>query len=386
MANVFQNTSLVVRDAAIEFHGALVAAALIPDKIETAFTNKKVGQTVNVKKRPIMTANRHTGSGAFTTSDIVEESVAVTIAHRSYVKHKLTAAERTYNIDDFTTQVTRPAMIALAQDVDLFLVHNCLIPGFARNVAGSEGSDPAALSDLAEAWKKLFDSKLDPKGSVGVLDSQAAANLLQLDSFISKDYGDEKPAGLRQAILAQIYNMNLYPSTTAATQELGDTAGTVLTNGAPVLGASTLAIDGFTDQTGSLWKGVRFTVAGDSTTYTVTSETSDNACTAGAVTVSITPVVTSDLVSAGDGAAVTFKTACKENVAFHPDAVARAIIAPEPFMAMPSDVAEFEGLSIRASFESTMNNDDTGDGDYVLFDCYVGANVLVPEGGVIIQA
>jgi len=386
MANTFNNTSLVVRDAAIEFHGALTAAALIPDKIQTAFTNKKVGQTVSVTKRPIMVAKRHYGTGAFSTSDITEESVDVKIAYRAYVKHKLTAAERTYEIDDFTVQVVRPAMISLAQDVDLFLIHNQLVPGFARNVAGTDGTDPAALADLAEAWKLLFDSKLDPKGSVGILDSQAAANLLQLDQFISRDYGEETTDGLRMAVFAQIYNMNLYPSTSAATQEQGDIAGTVLTNGVPVLAATELAIDGLTNVVSEIWKGARFKVAGDTTVYTIISETSDNVAAGGAVTVDIYPAVTADLVTAADGAAVTFQTALKENVVFHPDAVARAIIAPEPFMAMPSEVAEFEGLSIRASMESTMNNDDTGDGDYILFDTYVGANVIVPEGGIIMQA
>ena len=385
MANVFQNTDLVVRDAAIELHGALVAAALIPDKIETAFTTRKVGQTVNVTKRPIMTAKRHNGTGAFSTSDVTEVSVPVTIAYRSYVKHKLTAAEKTFEIDDFNTQVVRPAMVAIAQDIDLFLIHNILVPGFARNVAGAEGTDPSTLAHLAAGWKKMFDSKLDPRASVGILDSQAAANFLQLDQFVSKDYGDEKPNGLRQAILAMVYGTQMYPSNSADTQALGNTAGTVLTNGVPVLAATTLAIDGLTDQTAEMWKGTRFLVAGDTQVYTVTSETADNAAVAGAITLSIYPGVSADLVTAADGAALTFKTAAKENVLFHPDAVARAIIAPEPFSAMPSSVGKFEGLSIRTSLESTMNNDDTGDGDYILFDTYLGANVIVEKGGVILQ-
>ena len=385
MANVFQNTELVVRDAAIELHGALVAAALIPDKIEAAFTTRKVGQTVNVTKRPIMTANRHTGTGAFTTSDVTEVSVPVKIVFRSYVKHKLTAAEKTYDIDDFNIQVVRPAMVAIAQDIDLFLIHNILVPGFARNVAGTDGVDPSTLAHLAAGWKKMFDSKLDPKASVGILDSQAAANFLQLDQFISKDYGDERPNGLRQAILAQVYGTQMYPSNSAATQARGNIAGTVLTNGVPVLAATTLAIDGLTDQTSVIWKGARFSVAGDTQVYTIKSETADNVPAAGAVTVSIYPAVSADLVSAASGSAVTFETALKENVLFHPDAVARAIIAPEPFSAMPSSVGEFEGLSIRTSLESTMNNDDTGDGDYILFDTYLGANVIVEAGGVILQ-
>jgi len=381
MANTFQNTTLVARDAAIEFHGSLVAAGMIPDRIEQKFA-QRVGETVTVKKRPIMTANRHDGSGPFTTSDISEQSVDVSIAHRAYVKHKLTAQEMTFNVDDFTLQVVRPAMIALAQDVDLYLIHNILVPGFARNVAGTEGNSPSTLAHLAAAWKTMFESELAPAGSSGILNSTAAANFLQLQQFINRDYGEEKPRALRYAMFSQIYEMNLYASNQAATQDRGYVTGTVLTDGTPTLASSTLHVDGFTAATGTTKKGCRFTVAGDTTVYTLTADAtiSGNECD-----FSITPTVSADLVTAGDGAALTFKAACQENVIFHPDAVARALIAPVPQTGNPSSVGEFEGISLRVTRESTINNDDTGDGEYILFDVFVGGNVIVPEGGCLLQ-
>ena len=381
MSNVFENTSLVARDAAIELHGALTATALIPDKVEDSFA-QKVGDTVSVKKRPIMTANRHTGSGAFQTSDISEDAVDVEIQHRSYIKHKLTAQERTFEIDDFTLQVVRPAMLAIAQDVDLWFIHNVLIEGFARNVAGTEGTNPSTLAHLAAGWKTMFDSKLDPKGAKGIVNSTAAANFIQLDQFISKDYGDEKTQGLRYAILSVIYGLDLYPSTSAATQSRGYITGTVVTDGTPVLGASTLHVDGFSAATGTMTRGTRFTVAGDTEVYTLTAD----ATIAGSeVTLAITPVVTSDLVATDTDSSLTFKSAMTENVLFHPDAVARALVPPMPQSANPSSISDFEGVGIRVTLESTINNDDTGDGDYILFDVFVGGEVIVPEGGCILQ-
>ena len=91
------------------------------------------------------------------------------------------------------------------------------------------------------------------------------------------------------------------------------------------------------------------------------------------------------LRSPADNAAITFKTAFKQNVIFNPDAAAKVIIAPEPQWANPSSVGMFEGISIRTTFDSTLNDASTGDGDFVLFDAFIGGEVIEPKGGVIMQ-
>lgn len=378
MPNVFQNSSIVARDAAIELHGNLKAAGIMPGKHDQVFA-QKVGQSIDVKTRPIMSAGRHTGSGSFNVSDISESVVSVAIAHRSYVKHRLTAQEKTFNVDDFALQVTRPAMLALAQDVDLFLIHNVLAPGFARNVAGTDGANPSTLAHLAAVWKVLFDNKATNGMCTGLVNSTAAAAFLQLTQLTSKDYGDARTQALAQAIFSPVYGMDIYPVQSAATLDRGDIAGSVTVSGKTTVAATTIALKAFTAASGTVKKGARFTVAGDTTVYTVTA----NATIAGnAATVSVTPAVVAE---SGVDAAVTFKAALQENVIFNPDSTAKVLIAPEPQVANPSSVGVFEGISIRTTFESTINDATSGDAEFVLYDVFVGGTVLVPQGGALLQ-
>ncbi len=379
MPNVFELSSIVARDAAIELRSSLKAAGVMPGKHTQTFA-QKVGQKIDVKVRPLMTAKRHTGSGAFDTSDINEVSVPVEIAYRAYIKHKLTAQEKTFSVDDFALQVVRPAMIALAEDIDLFLVHSVLAPGFARNIAGTDGASPSTLAHLAAAWKVLFDNKATNGICTGLINSTAAGAFLQLAQLTSKDYGDERPRALANAMFSTVYNMDIYPVQSASVIDRGDIAGTVTTDGVIALAATSVGMKAFTAATGYIRRGTRFNIAGDTTVYTVTETTAIAANAAAAV-----PVYPAIAAQSGNDALITFKTAAQENVVFNPDATAKVIIAPEPQWGNPSSVGVFEGLSVRTTFESSINDATHGDGEWVLFDTFVGGQVLVPECGVLLQ-
>lgn len=379
MPNLFLNSAVVARDAAIELHGNLKAAGVMPGKHEQVFA-QKVGQSITVKTRPVMSAKRHYGTGAFSLSDITEGSANVAIGYRAYVKHKITAQEKTFNIDDFQLQVVRPAMVALAQDIDLFLTHSVLAPGFARFVAGTDGASPSSLAHLAAAWKILFDNKAANGMCTGLLNSTAAASFLQLTQLISKDYGDQRTQALAQALFSPIYNMDMYPVNSASAIDRGDIAGNVTTNGIVAAAATSLGMKAFTAGAGTINRGTRFTIAGDTTVYTVTATTAIAANAAAAI-----PVYPAIVATSGNDALITFKAAAQENVIFNPDATAKVVIAPEPQMSNLSSVGVFEGLSVRTTFESTINDSNTGDAEFVLFDAFVGGEVLVPEGGVLLQ-
>jgi len=379
MANTFIDPTLVARDAAIELHGSLMAAGLIPGKHDQKFASK-VGQTIKVKTRPVMSANRHTGSGAFTTSDVTESYTNLSIAHRVYVKHKLTAEERTFSVDDFATQVVRPAMLAMAQDIDLWLIANVLARGFARYLTGTDGTEASTLEHLAAAWQQMFDNKGLPEGKMaaGLLTSTTAANFLQLAAFVTNAQKAGDDSTLRTGIFSPVYNMRLWPVQSAGAHTRGDVAGTVLVKGGSQTGTS-LIVDGLSSATGTINKGTRFTAAGDTTVHTLTA---DATIASNEATLVFTPTLAA---SPADNAAVTFKTAFKQNVIFNPDAAAKVIIAPEPQWANPSSVGVFEGISIRTTFDSTLNDASTGDGDFVLFDAFIGGSVIEPKGGVIMQ-
>lgn len=392
MANILKYTSLVARDSAILLRKSLKAASVMPGEIVGRAFATKVGQEIEVKTRSMMTATRHYGSGPFTVSDISQPTTGVKIGYRAVVKHKLTAAEKTFELDDFTATVVQPAMIALAEDIDLFLTHGVLAPQFARHVTGTDGNDASTLEHIANAWQKMFELKNSGQ-FVGLLTPTTAAKFLQLQTLTSRDYADNL-ATIRQALFNPVYNMDFFPVQNCSSIARGDTGGgaAIQVSGTQAAGATALTITGITSVTGFLRVGTRFTIAGDTTVYTVIPATTAitmsalndiyDYAVAAPMTVNIYPALAAQATST---AVITIKAAAKENVIFAPDATAKVIIAPEPQIGNPSAVESFEGLSVRVTYESTINDVETGDAEYVQFDTYVGGKVLVPDCGLLMQ-
>lgn len=369
---------------------SLKAAMTMPGDIVGQPFATHVGQEIEVKTRPVMTALRHYGSGAFTPSDITETGAKVRIGHRCYLKHKLTAQEKTFNLDDFSLTVVQPAMQALAEDIDLYLTHGVLAPEFARHLVGTDGNQASTLAHIAAAWQKLFDNGNSGR-MTGLLTSTTAASFLQLQQLTSRDYQDNLGTVAR-ALFNPVYDIDFFPVQNASTIARGDVTGTVTVNTGALAGVTALAITGVTSVSGYLRVGTRFTIAGDTTVYTVIPATSaitptaDNGIWDYAVAAPMTINISPALAIAVSGSEVlTFKAAARENVIFNPAATAKVIIAPAKQEANPSSVESYEGLSVRVTFESSINDATYGDAEWVLFDTFVGGRVLVPNAGCLMQ-
>lgn len=384
MANVFQNPTFleeVASDAAILLSSNLTAANLIPRQIEGRLQTSKTGGSVNVRVFGADTANTQdhsSGTAALSTTDATETTVAVDARHYVYIRKKIDTLEKTHQVADITRELTMPAMIGIAEAVDQYLIRR-IAGGFAPNLTGTAGTAPSTLAHVGTARKKLNDNKAATSPRVGIIGTAAENSFLQLDAFTNADYGQNRPMALREATLGRLFGIDWYMSQNAGTFNQGDVAGTVLANGAGTAADTTVALDGFTASTGTVREGTRFTVAGDSTTYTVTADTAiaSNAVAA----MPVTPAV---VTGWADNAAVTFETAFTSDVIFNPQGVAGAIVAPSP-LAMASSVGSFDGLSVRVSFESTITDASSGAADYILYDVYVGGRVLKAANGVVMQ-
>lgn len=393
MANTFLTSDFVVnaaRDAAILLSANLVASNLVSRQIEGALRGAPTvgpsGGSVQVKVIAADTANTqdHTGTpSALTVTDVTESAVTVNCLHYVYIKKSLNVKEKTWELDDFTRKFTAPAMVGIANEVDQYLIRR-ITGGFARNLSGTAGTDPSTTSNILAARKVLQDNLVPVAPRVAILGTQAEASFLGIDQFTNRDYGEDGADALRRAALSTRYGVNWYVDQNVGTFVQGDVAGTVLTNGAGTVGASSLAVDGFDAATGTVREGTAFTVAGDSTRYVVTDDT---AIVSNAATLPIAPVASANIAAggtSGDNAAITFETPFTQDCVFHPGMVAGAIVAPQPLMSQ-SAVASFNGLSVRVSFESTISDGTVGSGDFVLYDVYCGGKVIRPEGGVIMQ-
>lgn len=394
MANTFLTSDFVfnaARDAALLLQANLVASNLMSREIESQLrgvpTVGPSGGSVKVKVIASDVANtqdhKNNAPSTLSVTDVTESSVDIDCLTYKYVKKTLNTKEKTWELDDFARKFTAPAVVGLANSIDQFMIAR-MAGGFASNMSGTEGTAASTVAHILAARKVMQDNLVPLAPRVAILGTTVEASFLAIDQFTNRDYGEDGADALRRAALSTRYGINWYVDQNAGGDfDQGDIAGTVLTNGAGTPGASTLAVDGFTAGTGYVREGTRFTVAGDSTVYTTTD---DAVISGNAATLPITPVASASIAAggtAGDNAALTFKTAFKNDFIYHPGMVAGAIVAPPPLFSN-SAVASFGGLSIRVTFESSTSG-TSGAVDTVLYDVYVGNKVIRPEGGVILQ-
>jgi hypothetical protein len=117
-----------------------------------------------------------------------------------------------------------------------------------------------------------------------------------------------------------------------------------------------------------------FTIAGDTTRYVVRK---DVAKSGSAAVVTIYPPLAA---AADNNDLVTVEAAGFQNIAFHPNATAAAIVAPEPLWGGNSTVQSWNGIGMRVSQDSSI----TTLSDSIVFDCFVGARVIQPNGGCLV--
>jgi len=373
MSNTFVTTDLVARDASIILANNLVMANLVNRNYESKFANK-IGDTVSIKVPPTQTARDFVDdSSTVTDNDITESTVNLQLTEQPYVAHTLTSEEKSLELDDFNEVVTKPAVYAIRNAIDEYLIE-VAAAGFAVNYAGGEGSAPSTVAHLIAGRKALQDNGCPLEMRVGILDTTAEASMLSLDQFTSADYGTDNPKALQEAALGRKYGIDFYTDQNVGTLTRGDVAEATNLAADTVAAATSLTMDdaGGTS-VGTMYRGSRFVMAGDTQVYTLTA---DSTAAAGEFAMSVSPAITGIIV---DNAAITWQTASKENVLFTRNAMAGAIVAPAP-LAIGSSVAFYNGVGIRVS----MSSSTASLSDQIVFDTFLGGQIVEADGGCVV--
>lgn len=401
MANVFQNPSFVDRmsqDAAMILRSEVVATGLFNRDSEQRFVNAETGGTVKVKYTPAQTAlmQRHqSAQSALTDADVSQQTVEIDARQYFYVKMHINTVEHTFSLDSLTENYTRPAMVAIAEALDIYGLRMASGAAFLNGrVTGTAGTTFDSVSDIVAGRTQLRKRRVPNYGNVAIIGPDGEAVLIEDNKFINADFGQDGPAALREAALARRYGYDFYVdqnagenmpyaySTVSGAEGLKYVADltTVLSDGIASASDTTVTLDTFPFATGVLHEGACFKVVGDTNAYYVTADTPIVANEA--ANIPITPAV---VTGWADGAAVTFQTAPKMDFLLHPSHMAQVVVAPEPLLGVPSSVVPFEGYSVRVSLQS----DFTGSGgakNYLLYDVYTGARLLRGESIQLIQA
>lgn len=380
MANSFEYNDEIVRDTGIILQDNLSAANLCRREVAEKKFAEKIGKTVRVKRIPDLGAANEFVTTTVST-DVTDEFVEIELAKHFYQKIELTSDQKKFELDDFMVAVGSPAALSVAESIDSFFI-NEMGEGFALNLVGTAGTPPSTMAHILAGRKKIKDSRGTYKNVACIIDTTAESSFLALDQFTNADYGVDKPVGLREASLGRTHGATYFASQNAGTHDRGDVAGTVLIDGDPGT-TNTIHMDAFTAATGTVSRGTRFTVA-DDTSGNVYTVTADATIASNEADLLVTPAADASIAT---DKAVTFQTAMANNLMYNINAVYGAIVAPEPFSGVPSQVAMIPampgaaGLSVRSSFFS----DHSTLKDFYLLDVYCGMQVVHPSSGTVFQ-
>lgn len=403
MANNFKNTSLVTKIAVKEFLNAMVMGQKVDRQLDSQF--QKVGASIQVR-RPVMFV-ASSGATLGTATDIEERAVTVTLDQRQKVHFEITSQDMTLSVEDMTERFIRPAMIELAQkvEIDLAAVYTNI-----GNFSGTPGTTPTTFLSVATAGAVL--SKLGCPMDNRCLFVNADAAVALADGLKAVFPESIARKAIEEATIGRYGRWDIFESNSLATHTVGAYAGTPLINGVDqdvTYAASgdawtqSLITDGWdNDITGILKAGDVITIAGvnsvnrrtrvdtgDLQTFTVIAD-ADSGATTGPSTLTISPPMIISgpyqtvTAAPADGAAIVVKTgtastAYPQNLGFHKNAITLAM-AP---LDMPTDGASaaresFNGVSIRSVRQYDITNDKT----VFRFDVLYGVKAQNPDFAV----
>lgn len=375
MANTIVTPSIFAEAAVKILDNELVMANKVFRAYEGEFDKNvngyKVGQTISIRKPTDFTVR----SGATaSTQDIVEGSTSITVNQQKGVDFKLSSTELTLQIGDLAERVIRPAMVQLANQVDVDVMS---LYKDVPNWVGTPGQTVNSFADFAVAPTRMDLGAVPLDNRTAVLsptDYWAMAGS-QTSLFVN---GIAQPA-YRKGSIGEIGGFDTYQAQNIPTHTVGPLGGTPLVNGASQnvtyasvkdTGQQTLITDGWTAAAAArVVQGDVFTIAGVYDVNPVTKATlphlkmfvvkaAASSDGLGNATLTISPPIISSgafqTVSAApaDNAALTFNgtaaTGYAQNLAFHKNAFALAMVPMElPPGAVTPTRKSYKGLSVR---------------------------------------
>ncbi len=340
MANTLLTPSVIAKEMMLQFKNSLSFAKNVNKQYDDQFAVKgaKIGSSITIRK-PVRYL---VSDGAtMTTQDATEESASLSLSSQKHVGISFTSKELALSIDEFSDRFIQPAMLSLANQVDVDLL--TLAANSVYNAVGTPATTPATLLTYLQARQKLTENAcpqdnnrsihINPLASATIVD--ALKGLFQSSEQISNQYEMGK--------MGKSIGADWYESQNVLSHTGGQLGGTPLVNGVPASGATTLVTDGWTAAAANRVKaGDIFTIAGVYSVnpitkvstgqlqqFVVTADASSSA--GGAATISISPAINSTVnslqnVSAApaDNAALTFKHTASQvyanNIMMHKNA------------------------------------------------------------------
>lgn len=203
MANTILTPDIIAREALMVLRNNAVMANLVHRDYSDEFV-AGVGSKISIRKPAAFVANEFTGE--INVQDATEEKVDITIDKHLDVSFAVTSEQMTLDIEDFSKQLLVPAMQAFADKIDKYLIG--LEADITNRVAHADGA--FAPADIVAARKYLTDGAAPLTERRFVIGSQADADLISSELFISAEKVGDNGTALREASLGRKFGFDIY--------------------------------------------------------------------------------------------------------------------------------------------------------------------------------
>lgn len=398
MANTLITDDIIAKEGLRQLENNLVMANLVHRDYQDEFV--KIGDTVRIRK-PVRFTVR---SGAtYSAQDVTEGRTTVQVSNQKGVDFEFTSSDLTLKVEEFSERYIKPAMIALAQDVDSSLTG---LYSQVWNTVGTAGTTPNTYALFANAPKHLDIHAVPTDMRSGIVDPDANYALSSALTGVYVTPRAEK--ALRDNIVGRLAGAETFMSQSVQVHTAGTQGGTPLVNGAVTAETyasvkdtwtQSIATDGWSNSiTNVLRAGDVITIAAVYSVNPVTKQSTGvlqrflvtaaaNSNGSGQATLVLSPpIITSGAyqtvnATAADNAAITVLTGAsaalsKQNLVFHKNALA-LVVRP---LEVQSDGTSgsrtsANGLSVRFQKQYDISND----AKKCRFDILYGVKAIYPE-------
>ena len=403
MPNALVTPSLIAKEALVQLKNSCVMANLVHREYVKEFSGGQ-GSTVAIR-RPVKF--NVTNGATLSVQDVEEKTTNVVVDRRKHVGWEFSSQDLTLSIEEYSERYIQPAMIAIAQEIDMALTG--LYTSVWNNV-GTVGTTPANFAAVAAAAQRLDEMAVPPDMRRMIVNPAARYAIAGNQTTLELGPNKTKTA-YEAASVGNVAGFDIYSSQNVRTHTRGVGTGTPLVNGAAqnvtyanAVGnnwSQSLVTDGWTNSTSNILRaGDVFTIAGVFAVnpvpgegakmampylqqFTVLADVASGASTGPATLTISPPIITSgpqQTVSAApaDNAAITLvgSGSWPVNMGFHKNAFALVTVPLE----MPDGASfkareSYDGFSIRV----IKDYDITNDVEKIRLDVLYGVEAIYPD-------
>ena len=202
--NTILTPNIIAREALMVLKNNAVMANLVHRDYSDEFV-AGVGDKITIRKPAKFVAKEFVGEG-IEVQDAKETGIDVKMDKHIDVSFAVTSKDMALNIADFSRQFLVPAMQAFADKVDKYLI--ALEADVTNRVPHADGV--FAPADIISARKYLTDAATPTTDRRLVIGSQADADLLTSELFVSAEKVGDNGTALREASLGRKFGFDIY--------------------------------------------------------------------------------------------------------------------------------------------------------------------------------